>query len=348
MEKRGRANRPNLAGDGEVPQSRAVMLPTRNVTLAGRPVAVTRLGLGLAAVGRPGYINLGHREDLAGSRDVEGLRARAWAVLDAAWIAGIRCFDAARSYGLAEDYLAGWLTARAIAPDAVFVSSKWGYRYTANWQPDATVHEVKEHSLAHFRTQVAESEALLGRHLDLYQVHSATLDSGLFEQPALLSALAGLREQGIAVGLSVSGPAQGETIRRALAVEIDGRPLFQSVQATWNLLERSAGVALAEAKAAGWLVIVKEALANGRLAARGGVAPLIVAASRLGTTPDALAIAAVLAQPWADVVLSGASTVEQLESNVKAASLTVDRDLLVALAEAPVAYWKTRTTLPWT
>ena len=127
---------------------------------------------------------------------------------------------------------------------------------------------------------------LLGRHLDLYQVHSATLDSGLFEQPALLSALAGLREQGIAVGLSVSGPAQGETIRRALAVEIDGRPLFQSVQTTWNLLERSAGVALAEAKAAGWLVIVKEALANGRLAARGGVAPLIVAASRLGTTPE--------------------------------------------------------------
>lgn len=324
------------------------MLPTRNVSLAGRTFAATRLGLGLAAIGRPGYINLGHREDLAGSSDVEGLRRRAWQVLDAAWAAGIRCFDAARSYGLSEEFLGEWLYARGIAPGGVFVSSKWGYRYTAGWQTDAAVHEVKEHSLGQFRRQREETRALLGPQLALYQVHSATLDSGLFEQPLLLQSLSGLRVEGVGVGLSVSGPAQAETIRRALALRVDGEPLFQSVQATWNLLERSAGEALAEAKAAGWLVIVKEALANGRLTARGGVLPLLAQAERLGSPPDAAAIAAVLAQPWADIVLSGASTVEQLASNVTAAALSVPQDLLAELAEAPALYWKTRAALPWT
>ena len=40
------------------------------------------------------------------------------------------------------------------------------------------------------------------------------------------------------------------------------------MQATWNLLEPSAGPALAEARAAGMGVIIKEALANGRLTSR--------------------------------------------------------------------------------
>ena len=51
-------------------------------------------------------------------------------------------------------------------------------------------------------------------------------------------------------------------------MRVGGVNPFQSVQATWNLLERSAGPALADAHAAGWGVIVKEALANGRLAER--------------------------------------------------------------------------------
>jgi aryl-alcohol dehydrogenase-like predicted oxidoreductase len=45
-----------------------------------------------------------------------------------------RYFDAARSYGRAEEFLGGWLAARGIGPDEVAVGSKWGYTYTANWQ----------------------------------------------------------------------------------------------------------------------------------------------------------------------------------------------------------------------
>lgn len=92
------------------------------------PAEAPRLGLGLAALGRPGYINLGHGADLA-DRSVDGLRAQAWAVLDEAWAAGVRYFDTARSYGLGEAFLGGWLAARGLGPGpGVRVGSKWGTR----------------------------------------------------------------------------------------------------------------------------------------------------------------------------------------------------------------------------
>lgn len=64
---------------------------------------------------------------------IEEVRQHCWRTLDAAWAAGVRYFDAARSYGLAEEFLAGWLAARGLQPDQVLVGSKWGYTYTAAW-----------------------------------------------------------------------------------------------------------------------------------------------------------------------------------------------------------------------
>src|SRR5262249_9587353 len=140
-------------------------------------------------------------------------------------------------------------------------------------------------------------------------------------------------ESGVAIGLTVSGPRQRDIIRRALDARVDGTNPFQSVQATWNLLEPSAGPALADAHASGWNVIVKESMANRRVA-------------RI----DGLAIAAALAQPWADIVLSGAVTEAQLASNLSALDLTLREDELrarLADAEAPEAYWKARSQLAW-
>jgi aryl-alcohol dehydrogenase-like predicted oxidoreductase len=318
---------------------------------------IDRFGLGLAALGRPGYINLGHAGDLGRDYDVAAMRNRAEAVLDAAWSAGIRYFDAARSYGRAEEFLTGWLTSRAIAPEAVTIGSKWGYTYTAGWRVDAAKHEVKEHSLANLERQLAESRALLGPHLDLYQIHSATLDSGVLDDRAVLERLARLRHEGVAVGLSLSGPQQSETLKRALEVRVGGHPVFDTVQATWNLLERSAGPALRDAHQAGLRVIVKEALANGRLTDR-NQAPEFAAsrrrlaeiATRLACSIDALALAAVLAQPWLAIVLSGAATVPQLTSNVAAVAVAWDAsadDELRSLVEEPNRYWTTRSALPW-
>jgi aryl-alcohol dehydrogenase-like predicted oxidoreductase len=326
-------------------------------TLGRTGIRATRIGLGLAALGRPGYINVGHAEDLEGAYAVGDMEARAHAVLDAAWAAGVRYFDAARSYGRAEDFLGGWLRARRIAPADVAVGSKWGYTYTAGWRVDAEVHEVKDHTLPVLRRQLAETRERLGEYLRLYQVHSATLESGVLDDADVLDALAALRAEGVAVGLSLSGAGQADALRRAMEVERDGRPLFGAVQATWNLLERSADDALREAHAAGVGVVVKEALANGRLTARNDdprfAAPrtaLEEQAARLDTTVDALALAAVLARPWADVVLSGAAAADHLRSNVAALDVAWDEEAeaaLAPLAADPTAYWSERSGMAW-
>jgi aryl-alcohol dehydrogenase-like predicted oxidoreductase len=314
-------------------------------TLGNTRLVVSRIGLGLAALGRPGYINLGHASDLAGLTDVESMERATHAVLDAAYAGGVRYFDAARSYGKAEEFLATWPMLRALAPGEVTVGSKWGYTYTANWRVDAPVHEVKDLSLATLRRQAAESRELLGPRLRLYQIHSATLESGVLEDRAVLCELERLRAAGLWIGLTATGPGQGETIERAL--QVGG---FDAVQATWNLLEQEAGSALGAAHSAGVGVIVKEALANGRLSARGDVPGLAEPSRSAGCTPDALALAAVLAQPWADVVLSGAATVAELESNLVALELQLDPAVLErlnALREDPVSYWQTRAALAW-
>lgn len=319
---------------------------------------VTPLGLGLAALGRPGYINLGHAGDLGETYEVAAMEAQAHEVLDAAWETGIRYFDAARSYGRAEQFLASWLRERGIAPGEVVVGSKWGYTYTADWQVDAEVHEVKQHSLAVLRHQTGESRALLAAHLDLYQIHSATLNSGVLENRPVLDEVARLRAEGLCVGLTLSGEKQAQTLEKALQVRHDGRCLFDTVQATWNLLEPSAGEMLQAARGEGLGVIVKEALANGRLTPRNDepafahkLGILRDYADRLQTTIDALALAAVLAQPWVDIVLSGAATVEHVRSNVRAVGLTLDEGrvdaLMTSLKEDPDDYWETRSGLDW-
>ncbi len=314
-------------------------------TLGDTGLEVTPIGLGLAALGRPGYINLDHAADLDGHTDVASMERAAHAVLDAAYECGVRYFDAARSYGRGEAFLGSWLEQRGLGPDDVTVGSKWGYTYAADWHVNAKVHEVKDLSVATLGRQLDESQELLGDRLRLYQIHSATVESGVLDDPEVLFELGKLRSSGMAIGFTTTGPHQGETIERALEVRA-----FDAVQATWNLLERSVGPALAAAHAEGLGVIVKEALANGRLTSRGDVPALAAAARTTGRTEDAIALAAVLAQPWVDVVLSGAATVDQLQSNLVALVVDLGSDVLGpldAIAEDPETYWEERSELAW-
>ena len=224
-----------------------------------------------------------------------------------------------------------------------------GYVYTADWKTDAKVHEVKIHSRENLDRQYAESTGILDGHLNVYQIHSATYNSGVLEDDAVTSRLGQLRDAGMVIGLTASGPDQPDTIHRALDIEIDGRRLFGSVQATWTLMETSAGAALAEAADAGLGVIVKEAVANGRLTSRSqAIAGRLAEAA--GEWPiDAVAIAAALHQPWAGIVLSGAATSRQLVSNLQALDVPQEvTEQLPHLAETPEAYWSTRSRLLWT
>ncbi|MDW4909901.1 aldo/keto reductase [Streptomyces sp. ADMS] len=317
--------------------------------LATATTPTCHLGLGLAAVARPGYINLNRDEDLGENRSVDTLRTRTHQLLDAAYAQGVRYFDVARSYGRSEEFLAAWLTARPDIEDVV-IGSKWGYTYTADWTTDAEQHEVKDHTLPAYERQRAESGQLLGDRLDLYQIHSLTPESPALSDKELHARLAEAAAEGLTIGFSTSGPAQADTVRAALAVTVDGEPLFRTVQSTYNVLETSVGPALAEAHDAGLTVIVKEGMANGRLTA--GQAPDTVRAiaEETGLGVDAVALAVVLRQPWAGVVLSGAATVGQLASNLHAAVVDLDEEQLsrlAALVEEPRVYWERRGQLPW-
>ncbi len=325
--------------------------------LGSTGLLVSPLGLGLAALGRPGYINLGHGDDLKKQYDVKMMEARMHEVLDAAWLQGIRYFDAAQSYGRAEEFLASWLKQRNILPYEIVIGSKWGYTYTADWNVHATVHEVKDHSIGLLRAQWEKSKENLGSYLRLYQVHSATLESGVLDNTEVLNALSMLKAEGIFIGFSSTGPDQQQVIRKAAQIKIDGVRLFDTVQATYNLLETSAEEALKEAHELGIGVIIKEALANGRLTSR-NTSPdfemklrfLQYKAMRMNTTVDAIALAAVLSRPWADVVLSGASTVSQLSSNINSQELAWDNELETQLhffKEPSAIYWEDRKNMAW-
>ncbi|MDO9398983.1 MAG: hypothetical protein Q7T71_20750, partial [Herbiconiux sp.] len=177
--------------------------------------------------------------------------------------------------------------------------------------------------------------------------------------------LRALAASGVRVGFSTSGPHQAEVIDAALA--LSDSP-FSAVQSTWNLLEPSVGPALARANDAHWLVVVKESLANGRLAAppapasaaaaptpgasEASIRSAEAAAADLaevdGQTLAGLAIGAAVAHPWADIVLTGAVTRAQLRQNLAALPPSVPESRLAALAEPPAEYWASRAARPWT
>src|SRR6478735_1571210 len=294
-----------------------------------------RWALGTAVLGRPAYINAGNADVLPADRSVESFEDNTFRVLDAATAAGVDWIDTARSYGRAEEFVGHWWRQRAAddpswADHAPTVSSKWGYTYVGGWDRQARVHEVKDHSLAHFEAQWALTRATLPR-VHLYQVHSLTLESPLFDDGTLLDALARLRDSGVAVGFSTSGPRQGDVIARAMDLSRAGGRLFSAVQATWNLMETSAMQALRAASRRELTVIVKESLANGRLVTD-PPPELRNLAVRLGAAPDAVALAAAAQQPWADRVLLGPAGPGQLAENLRAGEVVLSAEDLALLS----------------
>src|ERR1700719_3286704 len=102
------------------------------VTLGREGPQVSRIGIGLAATGRPAYITTNREADFGDDRSESALRTRTWELLDAAHAAGVRYVDVARSYGSAEAFLSEWFATRADMADLV-VGSKWGYTYVGGW-----------------------------------------------------------------------------------------------------------------------------------------------------------------------------------------------------------------------
>jgi aryl-alcohol dehydrogenase-like predicted oxidoreductase len=206
-----------------------------------------------------------------------------------------------------------------------------------------------------FLKQLEETNDCLGEYLNFYQIHSATFESGVLENEKVHAALDKCRrERGWAIGLSVSSPQQGEVLSAAMKLTVQGgqRKLFDSVQCTYNLLEQRPGPMLEEAHKSGMDIIIKEGLANGRILQHPSV---INYAQQLGCTPDQLALACILVQPFEPRVLSGAITSDQLQSNLGASrvaeTLRQDPTLLEEIMNSCVMeseeYWAERAALVW-
>lgn len=322
------------------------------VKFGASDVRVSRIGLGMAALGRPGYINLGHNKDLNNNYDVEVMEQHSHDMLDAAYAQGVRYIDVAQSYGKGESFLASWLAKTGY--DDVVVGSKWGYYYTAQWQVNTEVHEIKEHTLDRLNSQWVASKKTLGKDLKIYHIHSATFESGVLENFSVLERLEEIRAEGYIIGLSITATSQSEVLDKALGIQIGNEPLFGSVQGTFNCLEQSAREALQKAYDSGLGVIIKEGMANGRLSIRNEQAPHMVPikaiAKKHGVGVDAISLAYILHQPFATVVLSGAARPEHLRSNLEAAAISLSPDEMAQLDQLAMPareYWGERSKMEW-
>ncbi len=195
----------------------------------------------------------------------------------------------------------------------------------------------------------------LGDYVKLYQVHSATFESGILSNSQAHEALNECKKsKGWSIGLSVSGPNQNDILREAMKIKAsDGTRLFDSVQCTYNILEQRPGEALLEAHNAGMDIIIKEGMANGRVFLNEKLQELSASS---GYPIDQLALACILSQPFNGRVLSGAVTEDQLISNLKAMELSQkllgdEKELLDQIMHSccmeSESYWKDRSALAW-
>ncbi len=308
----------------------------------------TKIGLGLAALGRPEYINI--RTDTHFDRSKSAFKTNAYNMLDFAYENGVRFFDTAPSYGLGEQFLLDWKTTRAY--NDILISTKWGYTYVANWELGFHgKHEIKEHSLSKLNEQWMVSKALLPQ-LGIYQVHSATMESGIITDRAIHERLFQLKKKyNIQIGISTSGPNQSKIINHAKYIKVANEILFDSYQVTYNIFEQSTFDALQDLKSKGKTIIIKEALANGRIFPKKQLNDTL---EKLQTTyhtgRDALALRFIIDTLEPDYLLSGASSNIQLDQNLKALDFKLSLDDLqglTALKRDTTTYWSERADLVW-
>lgn len=313
---------------------------------------ITKIGIGLAALGRPEYINIRENHDI--DKSEHAFRENAFKVLDFAYENGVRFFDTAPSYGKGESFLKDWNTERKHSD--VILSTKWGYTYVANWKLGYEgKHEIKEHSLNKLLEQWEISQSLLPE-LKIYQIHSATLESGVLKNEAVLNQLHWIKKNnGIQIGISTSGDNQNEIITEALNIKIENEYLFDSFQVTYNILEQSTFEILNILKSKNKTIIIKEALANGRIfnSANETTFSLLKSLSeKYNVGFDAIALRFVIDSITPTYVLSGASDINQLEQNLKAINKDVtlnssEINQLKLLHTNPTTYWEERSHLDW-
>ncbi len=312
----------------------------------------TIIGLGTAAIGRPEYINI---KSNSPTLSLEEFKQQGKSVLEIAFQLGVRYFDTAPGYGLAEGLLIEWNNSNANRE--IEIGTKWGYTYVANFEKNATVHEVKEHSLAKLLEQWDTSKEMLN-HLSYYQIHSAGYDTDVLTDTAIHEKLHQIKkETNIKIGITTTGDSQTQVIQTAMDILVKGESLFDTFQVTYNVLDQSLNSIIDKLKTLNKVVIVKEALANGRLFRNvnypqyNALYDLLESLSKKHKVGvDAIALRYVMDGLSPDVVLSGASTKLQLEQNLKANTFILSQEEINLLSQfkvEPEIYWQERKKLLW-
>lgn len=315
---------------------------------------IDKIGLGTAAIGRPLYLNI--RQTAASKISLEAFRKEGVAALDTAYMHGIRYFDTAPSYGMAEDILLNWVQEKR--DPSIEVATKWGYTYLANFDIDATEHEVKEHTLKKLNEQWAKSKAFLPQ-LTTYQIHSATFETGVLKNYDILNRLAELKnEYYIRIGLTTTGANQIEVLKEAVNIEVGGERLFNVFHATYNIFDQSLASIATEFSDQNHRLIIKEAMANGRVFPNKNYPHYKTAYQLLDdlTRKYQVGIDAIALRFCIDSIrpvykiLSGAANTQQLLDNLKAADFDLEAADIAALkklAVNPELYWNERKQLSW-
>ena len=312
------------------------------------------IGIGTATIGRPHYINI-KTKVIDEPFNKQNFILKGKSMLTESYKQGIRHFDTAPGYGIAESILLEWIS--EFQPKDITISTKWGYTYVANFNRNANVHEIKEHSLGKLNEQWEVSKQLLP-YLNIYQIHSATLDSGVLDNKEVLERLSQLKkEYNLKIGLSTSGDNQNEIIEKALSVEVDKKALFDSFQVTFNVFDQSLLKISPLLQQENKILIVKEALANGRVFPNGDYKHyqttyqlLESLSNKYNTSIDAVALRFCMDAVNPYSVLSGVAEKDHLRSNLKVNNfqLTLQEiNQIKNLAINPISYWKERKQLPW-
>lgn len=312
-----------------------------------------QLGLGTAALGRPQYINIRQKDSMI--NDVDLFREQSFSVLEKAYKLGIRYFDTAPGYGLAEKLLLDWLKTKD--DKSIQIATKWGYTYVADFDANAKIHELKEHSEKKLLEQWQVSKGFLP-HLKVYQVHSATLKTGVLDNEAILNKLAFLKsEYKFEIGITTTGTNQIDVIKKALNVSVEGNQLFDAFQVTYNMLDQSLKHISNELNNQNKKVIIKEALANGRVFRNQNYSHyntmytiLESLGKKYNVGIDAISLQFCAQTNPKSIILSGASNAIHLESNLKLNTFSlseIELQEIINFNINPTNYWEERKQLGW-
>ena len=312
-----------------------------------------KIGLGTAAIGRPQYINV--RNQKPESFELDKFRQSGLQILESAYQQGVRYFDTAPGYGMAEQLISDWLQSKN--DPSIEVATKWGYEYVANFNPDAKVHEIKDHSIDQLIKQWEVSKELLP-FLSTLQIHSATFETGVLDDEEVLAKLAELKSNYcINIGLSTTGENQVDVLKKALDIQINGKQLFNVFQVTFNILDQSILEVLDILKQDNNRIVIKEALANGRLFPHYACVDfsdlyqlLESLALKYNTGIDAIALQFCHQALKPFMVLSGASHTSDLVENLRTNNLKLSSYEIESLKSHAIPtnhYWNQRKQMNW-